>query len=312
MIRPGAEWKKEIGKALSKAQAVVLSVSPVFLASEFIYKNELPPLLRAAQKEGLQVLWIHISDSSYTETPIAKYQAVGDPAKPLSLMSEGQQDRVWVKLCTELKNATWGLSIKLDKPTDDAKSRIFEIQGKAIFSPRMSKEESATSLERALHKMNPKLVPFVFHVESDWWAQKMVIPNESGDFVGKVFIGKEGAADVGKSFQVTVCAIDADFPGWQNSSDILPAVRIESNKMTVKRVNQNFTRLNFNHRISKFSSKIKSEPWFGSPTPGSFTVRDPTMGPRESKELDVENFVRGISKALLLNAPIYFGYVVCR
>jgi len=237
MIRPGAEWKKEIGKALSKAQAAVLSLSPAFLASEFIYKNELPPLLRAAQKEGLQVLWIHISDSSYTETPIAKYQAVGDPAKPLSLMSEGQQDRVWVKLCTELKNATWGLSIKLDKPTDDAKSRIFEIQGKAIFSPRMSKEESATSLERALHKMNPKLVPFVFHVESDWWAQKMVIPNESGDFVGKVFIGKEGAADVGKSFQVTVCAIDADFPGWQNSSDILPAVRIESNKITVKRVN---------------------------------------------------------------------------
>ena len=77
---------------------------PFFLASEFIYKNELPPLLRAAQKEGLQVLWIHISDSSYTETPIAKYQAVGDPAKPLSLMSEGQQDRVCVKLCTELKN----------------------------------------------------------------------------------------------------------------------------------------------------------------------------------------------------------------
>jgi hypothetical protein len=119
---------------------------------------------------------------------------------------------------------------------EDAKSWNFAIQGKATFRPRKSKEESVTSLERALHKMKLKLVPFVFHSESGWWAHSTLAPNENGDFMGKVCIGKEESVDVGKSFKVTVCAIDADFPGWRNSSDILPAVRIESNSITVKRI----------------------------------------------------------------------------
>jgi hypothetical protein len=82
-ISPGQPWQEEIANALRRASIAVLLVTPDFLASDFIHHNELPPLLEAAGREGLKVLWIAISACLYTESPIARFQAVNDPTKPL-------------------------------------------------------------------------------------------------------------------------------------------------------------------------------------------------------------------------------------
>ena len=102
-IRAGAEWRQEIKTALTEADIAVLMVSPNFIESDFINNEELPSLLKAAEQEGLTIIWIPISYSLYKETEIKKYQPAHSPSQPLDSLTPSDLNKAWVNICSQIK-----------------------------------------------------------------------------------------------------------------------------------------------------------------------------------------------------------------
>jgi CheY-like chemotaxis protein len=101
-ISTGARWEEEIQEALAATRIAVLLVSPHFLASPFIAGNELPPLLEAAEREGVTIFWIYLSSCLYGHTEIALYQAAHDISRPLDCLPKAQRRAVLSASCAKL------------------------------------------------------------------------------------------------------------------------------------------------------------------------------------------------------------------
>ena len=97
-IKAGDKWRAEIENALAETKVAILLVSTDFLASDFIAKDELPPFLKAAEEEGATILPVIVKPSLFAKTKLSIFQAVNDPSKPLSTLSEAEQDAILVKL----------------------------------------------------------------------------------------------------------------------------------------------------------------------------------------------------------------------
>jgi len=96
-IQPGDIWLDEIERALARAQVALLLVSPDFLASDFIRRQELPCLLEAAQNDGLKILWVPLLPCSWKRfRQIEQYQAVIPVNPTLAEMGEVERDRAMV------------------------------------------------------------------------------------------------------------------------------------------------------------------------------------------------------------------------
>lgn len=106
-IALGDDWHARIQADLERAHAVVLLVSPAFLASHYIRNHELPVLLRRAKERGLKIVPVLLRPSLFAQTrfrfpdpkhgpeefTLASLQAAGSPGQALNEMGEGEQDR---------------------------------------------------------------------------------------------------------------------------------------------------------------------------------------------------------------------------
>jgi hypothetical protein len=103
-ISPGQDWREEIRKAIETARVAILIVSADFLASEFIARNELPPLLQLAKDRGTHILPILASPSRFTNTPsLSQFQAFNPPSRPLSAMNRTQRETLLVSVADRVE-----------------------------------------------------------------------------------------------------------------------------------------------------------------------------------------------------------------
>ena len=61
-------------------------------------------MLDEAEKKNVDVLWVPLRPSLVDETPLAQYQAVGNPKKSLAAMSNTDRDAAWVEVCKVIKD----------------------------------------------------------------------------------------------------------------------------------------------------------------------------------------------------------------
>ena len=106
MMQPGKLWREEIDSALSRAKMAILIVTHHFFTSEFIEKNELPPLLESARAKGTKIYWIPFGASMYHVTEIEKYQSLWPPKQPLDQFNESQLNGAMVEICKEIYNVS--------------------------------------------------------------------------------------------------------------------------------------------------------------------------------------------------------------
>lgn len=100
-IAPSDVWQGEIDEALATAAAAVLLLSPDFFASDYISKEELPPLLRAAGAGELRLFPVIVSPCSHAQVT-AIYQSVNDPIQPLATSTDAARQAVWSRLLAQL------------------------------------------------------------------------------------------------------------------------------------------------------------------------------------------------------------------
>jgi len=97
-LKPGQRWRQQILHAIDAARVFVLLLSQDFLASDFIDAEELPRILAAEEQVGATVLAVYLRPLRDGAGRLAALQAVNSPARPMSAMSEHEQEAVWVQL----------------------------------------------------------------------------------------------------------------------------------------------------------------------------------------------------------------------
>jgi hypothetical protein len=102
-IRTGQRWREQIRRAIEAAQIAVLLISADFLSSDFIARDELPPLLKFAGTKGLAVFPILVSPSAFERTEsLSQFQAANSPTETLVEMDRGNQERVFDKVAHDI------------------------------------------------------------------------------------------------------------------------------------------------------------------------------------------------------------------
>jgi hypothetical protein len=116
-VKIGERWHRRIQFQLEVSRAILLLISPAFLASEYIATSELPVLLKNAADRGSTILPLIISPCLYEEAifkfpdptvgpdilKLSSLQASNPPSRTLIEMSEAEQNRTLLRVARRLQ-----------------------------------------------------------------------------------------------------------------------------------------------------------------------------------------------------------------
>jgi serine/threonine protein kinase len=122
-IAPGEEWQAKIVQCLRKATAALLLVSQDFMISPFIQQVELRELLTAQVRRGLRLFLVPVRSTYHEGTYLERFQWARPPNKPLSALTEAEQEQAMVDVCRKIADQ---LTAAADEKTTEHTIRCLE------------------------------------------------------------------------------------------------------------------------------------------------------------------------------------------
>jgi len=104
-VKPGLKLSQEIEKAQGLAKVVVVLVSSSLLASDDIMDKELQPLVEAARKESISILWVPLEFTNYENTWLNDLKPVLPANKPLKGMTGAKISEAIINISQAISNA---------------------------------------------------------------------------------------------------------------------------------------------------------------------------------------------------------------
>ena len=104
-IQTSQQWLPEIRAAMGRAKVALMLLSADFFASKFVTQEELPKLLKAAQDDGVLIMFLVVKPCMLEEYPeLTKYQGLNYNNTAFIKMSEAEQEDLCVNLATQIRN----------------------------------------------------------------------------------------------------------------------------------------------------------------------------------------------------------------
>lgn len=100
-IRPGDNWNEEIMKNLEKSDVFIIFLSPDFLNSEFITKQEGVRILEKIQRQEARLIPILLKDCYYSSTPWGQFQIIPKDGRPVT--DHKSTDEAFHKIVVEIE-----------------------------------------------------------------------------------------------------------------------------------------------------------------------------------------------------------------
>jgi hypothetical protein len=94
------------------------------LASDFIAENELPPLLAAAERQGVRIIPIILKPCAFSHLPeLSRFQRINDRQRSVIALDEAARERLWYEVAVAAKETLQKINKdRIPEPADPTRS----------------------------------------------------------------------------------------------------------------------------------------------------------------------------------------------
>jgi hypothetical protein len=109
-ISPGWEWEEAIDKSLRSADVILLLVSPAFMASDYVYEQEMDKAVGRHDRSEARVIPIIVRPADWEWASFGKLQALPKDARPITRWPD--RDEAWLDVLRGVRKAVGELLVE--------------------------------------------------------------------------------------------------------------------------------------------------------------------------------------------------------